>query len=245
MPIFGTYKPANDTLPEVKKLAAEKVEIEKVQTLTFTFETYVKDALALMPGACHPPFPTYCSLAVRHHEDSPYGPFTIAELRIHVRATALFMGYCLGAWTDNAAAAKWLTESYGAPVQVAKAVKLYKRHYGFDALVETDQGVILDATQQLPGPINGSDVLYVPNLNLAKLDGEVRLVAEEFEYQIKEAKRGTAKFRTLDLGGFGGTGLKPSNHLPSTFTTGSWSYTNVRYTLDADKPALGGARKVA
>src|SRR5690606_27684310 len=116
----------NETLPEIVKLADAKVEIEKVETLTFTFETPVKETLALMPGALHPPFPTYCSFALRKHHDSPHGAFTIAELRIHVRATALFMGYCLGAVTDNAAAAKWLTESYGAPVRVAKTVRLQK-----------------------------------------------------------------------------------------------------------------------
>jgi hypothetical protein len=84
----------------------------------------------------------------------------------------------------------------------------------------------------------------VQNSNLASLDGVPALVAEEFEYQIKEARRGTSRFAALDLTAFGAPTLTLSNHLPATWTTGSWSYMPVRFTIDPNRPAGVGTRKV-
>ena len=69
--------------------------------LALTFEVLSEAAIAALPAALHPPFPTYCSLILRRHDDSPFGPFTTAELRLHARATNHYVGYILGGFTDN------------------------------------------------------------------------------------------------------------------------------------------------
>ncbi len=201
-------------------------------------------AIAALPAALHPPFPTYCSLVVRKHDDGPYGPFTTAELRLHARATNHYVGYTLGGFTDNAAAGAWLANAYGLPIETAKAVSLQKRHYGFEARVETAAGPVLQALIETPGYISGADVLYVQNSNLARLDGAATLIAEEFEYAIKEARRGAAVFHKLDLPAFGAPTLTRSNDLPATWTSGTWSYMPVRFVIDPLKPAMAGTRKL-
>ena len=244
MPIFGGYKPAVDGLPVIKALAEDRIDLESAQVLALTFEVLSEAAIAALPAALHPPFPTYCSLVVRRHDDSPFGPFTTAELRLHARATNHYVGYSLGGFTDNDAACAWLRDAYGAPIAVAERVSLVRRHYGVEAVVGEGGRNLLEAVIETPGYISGADVLYVQNSNLASLGGVPALVAEEFEYQIKEARRGTSRFAALDLTAFGAPTLTLSNHLPATWTTGSWSYMPVRFTIDPNRPAGVGTRKV-
>ena len=244
MPIYGGFKPDAAQLADIKQLAQDRIDIEAAQTATFTFEVLSEAAIAALPAALHPPFPTYCSLVVRKHEDGPYGAFTTAELRLHARATNHYVGYSLGAFTENEAVAAWLANAYGLPIQTAKSVSLAKRHYGFEARVETGVGAVLDALIETPGYISGADVLYVQNSNLARVDGAATLVAEEFEYAIKEARRGTAVIRKLDLAAFGAPTLNRSNDLPATWTSGTWAYMPVRFVIDPLKPAMAGTRKL-
>ena len=244
MPIFGGYKPTSDSLIEIRELALDRVEVEAAQTATFTFEVLSQAAIAALPSALHPPFPTYCSLVVRRHDDSPFGPFTTAELRLHARATNHYVGYSLGGFTDNEAACAWLRGAYGAPIVVAQTVSLIRRHYGVEANVGEGGRSLLEAVIETPGYISGADVLYVQNSNLANLDGVPALVAQESEYAIKEARRGTAKLATLDLAAFGAPTLTQSNLLPATWTAGTWTYMPVRFTIDPLRPAMAGTRKI-
>jgi hypothetical protein len=244
MPIFGGFRPDGADLVEVKQLARDRIDIDDAQTATFTFEVLSEPAIAALPTALHPPFPTYCSMVVRRHGDGPYGPFTTAELRLHARATNHYVGYVMGGFTDNERACAWLRNAYGAPFEVAGTVSLKKRHYGFEALVVAGGKRVFDALIDTPGFISGSDVLYVQNSNLARLDGAPILIAEEFEYAIKEARRGTPAFRALDLAAFGAPTLELSNYLPATWTSATWSYMPVRFTIDPTRPAAAGTRKV-
>jgi hypothetical protein len=244
MPIYGGYKPTAEGLVEVRELALDRVEIEAAQTATFTFEVLSQAAIAALPAALHPPFPTYCSMVVRRHDDSPFGAFTTAELRLHARATNHYVGYSLGGFTDNEEACVWLRDVYGAPIAVAQTVSLIRRHYGIEARVAEGGRALLEAVIETPGYISGADVLYVQNSNLASLDGGPALIAEEFEYAIKEARRGTAKFAALDLAAFGAPTLTQSNLLPATWTAGTWTYMPVRFTIDPNRPAGVGTRKV-
>jgi hypothetical protein len=245
MPIYGGFTPAGAAgLPAIKALAEDRIDVEAAETLTFTFEVLSDAAIAVLPAALHPPFPTYCSLVVRRNGESPLGPFTTAELRLHARATNHYVGYCLGAFTDNEAACGWLRNAYGLPCAVADTVALRKRHYGFEAEVSQGGVTLLQAVMQTPGFISGNDVLYVQNSNLAVLDGVPTLIAEEFEYAIREAKRGADHFHAFDIAAFGAPTLTESTHLPSTWTAGSWSYMPVRFTIDPTRPAMAGTRKI-
>src|ERR1700722_15783947 len=133
MPIYGGYTPTAAGLPAIRALAVDRIDIEAAQTLTFTFEVLSQAAIAALPAALHPPFPTYCSLVVRRHDDSPFGAITTAELRLHARATNHHVGFSMGGFTDNQAACAWLRDAYGAPIQVAETVSLVRRHYGIEA----------------------------------------------------------------------------------------------------------------
>src|SRR5579872_6845311 len=113
MPVFGGYKPTAAGLSPIRALAQDRIDLENAQVAVFTFEVLSEAAIAALPAALHPPFPTYCSLILRRHDDSPFGPFTTAELRLHARATNQYVGYILGGFTDNQQVSAWLEKSYG------------------------------------------------------------------------------------------------------------------------------------
>jgi hypothetical protein len=244
MPIFGGFKPTADGLAKVKQLAQDRIDLEDSQVAVFTFEVLSEAAIAALPAALHPPFPTYCSLAVRAHQDSPFGAFTTAELRLHARATNHYVGFVLGGFTDNEKVSAWLENGYGKRLAVAETVSLKKRHYGYEAKVTSGGKPLLDAVIENPGYIAGVDVLHSQNSVLALLDGAPTLIAEEFEYQIKDARRGTPTFHALDIAAFGAPTLTVSNHLPATWISTTWSYMPVRFAIDPNKPAMAGTRKV-
>jgi len=244
MPIFGGSKPTADGLPVIKALAEDRIELENAQVLAFTFEVLSEAAIAALPAALHPPFPTYCSLILRRHDDSPFGPFTTAELRLHARATNHYVGYILGGFTDNERVSAWLENAYGKRLKVAETVSLKKRHFGFEAKVIAGGRTALDAVVENPAQIAGVDVLHVQNSVLAVLDGAPTLIAEEFEFQIKQARRGPPHYHTLDVAAFGAPTLTVSNHLPATWILANWSYMPVRFVIDPNKPAAAGTRKL-
>jgi hypothetical protein len=244
MPIFGGFKPTADGLAAIRQLAQDRFDLEDSQVAVFTFEVLSQAAIAALPAALHPPFPTYCSLALRSHKDSPFGAFTTAELRLHARATNHYVGYVLGGFTDNEQVSAWLENGYGKRLAVAETVSLKKRHYGYEAKVVSGGKACLDAVIENPGYIAGVDVLHSQNSVLALLDGAPTLISEEFEYQIKDARRGAPKFHALDIAAFGAPTLTVSNHLPATFISATWSYMPVRFTIDPSKPAAAGTRKV-
>jgi hypothetical protein len=244
MPIFGGYKPAADGLPVIKALAEDRIDVENAQVVALTFEVLSEAAIATLPAALHPPFPTYCSLILRAHADSPFGRFTTAELRLHARATNHYVGYILGGFTDNERVSAWLENAYGKRLALADQVSLKKRHFGFEAKVAAGGRAVLDAVIENPAQIAGVDVLHVQNSVLASLNGAPTLIAEEFEFQIKEARRGMPRYHALDIAAFGAPTLTVSNHLPATWILADWSYMPVRFVIDPLKPAAAGTRKL-
>jgi hypothetical protein len=244
MPIFGGSKPTVDGLPVIKALAEDRIDLENAQVLALTFEVLSEAAIAVLPAALHPPFPTYCSLILRRHDDSPLGPATTAELRLHARATNHYVGYILGGFTDNERVSAFLENGYGKRLAVAETVSLKKRHYGFEAKVVVGGRTVLNAVVENPAQIAGVDVLHVQNSVLAVLDGAPTLIAEEFEFQIKEARRGAAHYHALDIAAFGAPTLTVSNHLPATWIAANWTYMPVRFVIDPLKPAAAGTRKL-
>jgi hypothetical protein len=248
MPIFGRLDVADHIAdaPRVTALAAAAHEftIANCTVLAFTWEIDIEKGFDVTPKALHPSIPSYCQVILRAHGDNPLGAFTTAELRVNARAGTHYLGYCVGAFTDSAPAADFLRDRYGVRVRVAD-VRVRRMYHGVQGSVRLGDRTLFDAFLERPHYISGSDVLYTPNLHLARVDGAPKLVHQEMEYTLGKAERGRTALSTFDAAGFGDARVVLRQPLPATVTEASIRYTSVRYLLDPDKPALAGTQVLA
>jgi hypothetical protein len=248
MPIFGQLASADhlSRAPDVRSLftEADAFSVDGVDILAFTYEIDIQQGFAVTPKALHPSIPSYCQIVVRRHPDSPVGPFTVAELRINARAGTHYLAYCIGAFTDSDRARVLFRERYGVPMQLADVV-LDTRYYGIVGRVVQGGTPILDGLLERPHYISGSDVLYTPNLNLARVNGRGTLVHQEMEYTIGRAQRGEAVLKRFDAAAFGDARVLLRQPLPATVIQAKVTYMGVRYLIDPERPALVGTETVA
>ena len=248
MPLFGQLDTADHLArsPQVKELFtdAETFSVDNVDVLAFTYEIDIERGFGVTPKALHPSIPSYCQIVIRRHHDSPLGAFNVAELRINARAGTHYLAYCVGAFTDSDKARRFFRDRFGAPMQLAD-VTLDTRYYGIVGRVEFDGALILDAILERPHYISGSDVLYTPNLNLARVGNETKLVHQEMEYVIGRAQRGETVLKAFDAAAFGDVRVVLRQPLPATIVQTKITYTGVRYLVDSERPAMFGTETVA
>jgi hypothetical protein len=248
MPLFGQLDTADHLgrSPHVTELFtdAETFSVDDVDILAFTYEIDIQQGFGVTPKALHPSIPSYCQIVIRRHRDSPLGPFNVAELRLNARAGTHYLAYCVGAFTDSDKACRFFRERYGAPMQLAE-VTLDTRYYGIVGQVAFDGATILDAILERPHYISGNDVLYTPNLNLARVGNETKLVHQEMEYVIGRAQRGETVLKTFDASAFGDARVMLRQPLPATIIQTKVTYTGVRYLVDPERPAMLGTETVA
>ncbi len=248
MPLFGQLDTA-DHLPRSAHVTelftdAETFSVDNVDILAFTYEIDIQQGFAVTPKALHPSIPSYCQLVIRRYRDSPLGAFNVAELRINARAGTHYLAYCVGAFTGSEKACRFFRDRFGAPMQLAE-VTLDTRYYGVVGQVEFEGATILDATLERPHYISGNDVLYTPNLNLARVGNETKLVHQEMEYVIGRAQRGETVLKTFDAAAFGDARVVLRQPLPATIIQTKVTYTGVRYLVDPERPAMVGTETIA
>jgi len=248
MPLFGQLDSATQAgrASTVKSLMtdAESFSIDAVDVLAFTYEIDIQRGFGATPKALHPSIPSYCQIVLRRHRDGPFGAFNVAELRLNARAGTHYLAYCIGAFADNDAAVTFFRDRYGAPMQRADVV-LEPRYYGVVGTVVVGGKVAFDAVLEKPHYISGSDVLYTPNLNLARVGHATKLVHQEMEYTIGKAQRGTTALKAFDAAAFGDARVVLRQPLPATIVQAKVTYTGVRFLIDPDRPALTGTETVA
>ena len=243
MPLFGlldTQTALADAV-DVQALfcAADEFQVESADVLTLTYEIDIEEGQKAVPKALHPSVPSYAQIVVRQLRDGPWGACTMAELRINARAATNYLGYCVGAIVDGDVCLRALRERYGVRA-VAGSVRLERRYYGVFASAVVDGHVCLDAEVTGLLPINGQDVLFTPNLHLARIAGVPRLIHQEMQYTIRSAQRGTTKLKTLKTDSFGEGRVRIGRPLPPTLVTADVRFMAVSYLVDPDQPALVG-----
>src|SRR5215207_572630 len=119
MPHYGTLDvtAALENVPAVSTTDTPSWELRDVECVQVNWEVEDEPALELTPPALHPSVPSYASFFGVRFPTSPVGPFTLAQVRLVVRAGIRPRGLCLGAVVDTAEAADALRQHWGYPVQ--------------------------------------------------------------------------------------------------------------------------------
>ena len=248
MPLSGTLDiaPRLEHAPHIDGYDTEAWELAGVELLSLTFEINEAAMQFPLPPALHPVIPPVAYFTVASYPDSPVGPFTLAQVRVGCRASALPRGFLLRAYSDSPAACKTLARRWGYDCHPAD-VKLRRYHDRIVGSVEMDGREVLSATLVDPQPISGSAVFYVSNMNLARAkddSGQGTLVQVDPGYTFHRAERGTPELGTFDRAAWNAVGIDPVWPVTATFVKVDTGFPQIRYVCDPQQPARTGTRKL-
>jgi hypothetical protein len=251
MPLFGRQdvQAAAARAPQMTGLDTGPWELKGVEILQLSFEVVEGPAEELIPPALHPSIPPYATFSLARFPESPAGPFSLAQVRVIIRAGIRPRGYVLGAYTDSEKAATELRARWGFPAAIGEIV-LRRRHDRINGQVALSGQTILEIELENPEQISGTDVSYIDSLHLARVrEGEKEsplLVQVDPEYVFHHAERGRPRLLTFRGEAWGvGDRLRYTNPMTATFSRCDTDFPKIRFVLDPSVSALQGTRKVA
>ena len=103
---------------------------------------------------------------------------------------------------------------------------------------------VLEMSLEHPRPITPGDLLVTAGFNLARIDGELKLLQVEPAYEIALVQRGVPKLTTIDTEAFGDGRIKLVNPIVAAYLKGAFTYERVRYLIDPNRPAQIGTQKL-
>ena len=243
MPLIGTLDVSTQAAgaPLVLAPNTEPWALPVVGHLQLMFEIDDSHMVDLLPPALHPTIPPTLLINVLHAPESSVGPFTLAEVRIGCRSGGRPRAFLAQAYCDSPTAVAELRSRWGYPVALAKVV-LEQQHYQVVARVELLGTLVLDCALEGPEAINGADIQYLPNMNLARMmrDGveTVRLVQVDADYAITKADRGRPAARTFDPSAWAVGGATPQWPVSASYATGAATLPRVRYLANPALPPM-------
>jgi hypothetical protein len=245
MPLGGTH--AIDALlegaPRMASFDAEPWEIPGVEVLHLTFEIDDRAITSALPPALHPVIPPVAYFSVARYPNSPAGAFTLAQLRIGARASALPRGFLLQAYCDSPAAAEALAGLWGYRVSTAD-VRLQRYHDRITGAVTLNGREILRVAMNDPQPISGGDVQYVANMHIAHGPDGPALVQVDPGYTFHRAERGTPEIAAFARDAWRAEEIEPVWPVVASAVLCDTGFPRIRYVLDPAKPAIVGTRKI-
>lgn len=246
MPRHGILDPsAVADVPEIAAGTAPTWEMENAQFLQINWEVLDAPALDLTPPSLHPSIPPFASFFAARVPESPVGPFTLAQVRLVVRAGIRPRALCLGAVCDSARAVDALRRHWGYPVQLGD-VKASSRHDHVRFTAALDGHDVLDFAVHTADVINGSDLMTFDNLHLARVDGASKLVQVDPEYTIHQADRGRPEVRLPDPNALGMRGsLRLADPIIGFTFRADTDLVPIRFVIDAVEPAVSSTKRVA
>ncbi len=234
--------------PTINGYKTDQLVLKGVQILELHNEIDDDPADALIPRTMHPAIPAYAIINVMHAPASPWGPFTIGEVRVAGRTGVRPRGFVLRSYCDNDAARKELAARWGYPV-AAGAASLTLRHDRVVGKVAVSGKTVLEAELMDRDAISGGDIQYIASMHLARNseDGKLVLVQVDPEYTFSKAERGKPRIVTLDPAAFSAndSNLRLMNPIMASFATADMTLPHIRYVCNPELPAMQGTTKVA
>jgi hypothetical protein len=175
--VYGTrdITPEAQTAPVVDLADRASLELEDGQILQVISELSFAGFETRLPPALHPHHPPFAVMSFYALADSPFGPFTMAMVRVNSLAGISRFTYPLQGWIDNAAAGAELARRWGYRLDPAE-VRLNSRHDRVWGTVVVDGRTVLEAGMYDPEPVSGKDANYAGHLNLARVERDGDLV---------------------------------------------------------------------
>jgi hypothetical protein len=243
--LVGTADPARlaRRAAAATRLATEPVALQGAEQLQLVFEIRSHALQSLLPPALHPTLPPLARIAVTRVAESPFGPFSLAELRIECRSglrprALLVQGFC-----DGDAAREELAARFGYGLLPAE-IALQGGYYEVRAEVQRGGSPILSAGARELSLLGPRDVQFVAGLQLAQTPRGLRLVQLDADPRVARAARGRPFLERFDAAAFGETELQPTHPVAAAFLSLDLVLPPVRFLCRPDVLAFQGTERV-
>lgn len=248
MPLAGTLdiRTLLEDAPTVT-LSDREEHIDDVDILQVLYEIGFADLESLVPPALNPTIPPVVSFLAYSAKESPYGPFSLVQVRLTARSGVRPRAFLISARCDNPEVSAILAESWGFRI-VPGDITLRRYHDRVECRVVDGRDTILDLALVNPEPISGADIQYPPGMHLARVQDDEgirpRIVQVDTEYEFRRADRGRPELKSFDPAAWGNERLVPVEPVSASFAACNMTITSVRYVCNPDIPASEGTEKV-
>lgn len=247
MPLSGTLDvgPVLADAPTMAGLSPATWSLPGAELVQVSYEVDEAAALAVTPPALHPSIPPYATFSIGHYPTSPHGPFTLAMVRLIVRAGIRPRGLLLGSWCDNGSVVEHLRTGWG--YRIAEADVHFSRRYGAHrGTVAIDGEIALDAAMVDPEPIVPGDIELFDSLHLTNLEGQDPvLVQVDPTYAYHSADRGEPELAVFDPDLLGIAGIEPVYPVVAVGCSADVELAAPRFVMDPVEPAVRSTRRLS
>lgn len=229
--------------PVMPSVDIEPVVLEDAEVLQATFEMAYTSREVLLPPGLHPTTPPLMVTLAWKVPDSPWGPFSMAQVRASCRSGVRPRGFVVGCVVDTPEAAGGVAERWGFPARVG-AVEIARYYDAVDLTVSVDEGPALRLRGLDPDPLGPHDVQYTVTTTLAHTPRGLRLVQVEPEYELRRVERVRPRLDHFDGGRWGHDALTPRHPVTASIAVGTITVPPLRYLSKPDVTAFQGTEAV-
>jgi hypothetical protein len=198
----------------------------------------------LVPKGLHPTNPATLIVLAWRCAQSPWGAFTLVQLRAGCRSGVRTRGFVVAAACDSPAAARELASGWGFPARAAE-IELARGYDACTLRVALGGRSALELEAQDPDPLAPGDVQYTGTLTLAHTPRGLRLVQIEPRTELARAERLRPRLLGFDAAAWGHAALTPYYPVSASLGVGEIEIPPVRFVCRADVLAFEGTEAVA
>lgn len=225
------------------RLADAPLELGPATLLHALFEMRQSARESLLPPGLHPTNPAVLGVWAWRCAESPFGAFTLVQLRVGCRSGVRTRGLVVASACDRPEAARELTARWGFAPRAAE-IELRRRYDGAGLDVAIGGVPALRLRAGDPVPLAPEDVQYTGTLTLARLPRGLRLVQVEPRVALEEAERLRPRLDHFDAEAFGAPGLAPYHPVSASIGQGGLALPPVRFVCRPDVDAFVGTEKL-
>jgi hypothetical protein len=230
--------------PEMAGLDPEPLTLDEVEVLQANFEMAVASRQVTLPPGLHPTNPPMLVVLAWRVGSSPWGAFSMAQVRVGSRSGVRPRGFVAGCVVDGSSdAVAALASRWGLPA-VAGTVALERRYDGTGLCVEVGGRTAAELSCLGPDPLSAGDVQYTVTMTLARTPRGLRLVQLEPEYDVRRVERLVPRLVRFDGAAWGDDQLRPVHPISATVAVAAVTIPRLRFVCRPDVLAFEGTEAV-
>jgi hypothetical protein len=229
--------------PKLPAFDAKPLELPGATVFQALFEMPIAAREAIVPPGLHPTNPAALVIQAWRCPVSPWGAFSLVQVRAQTRSGVRPRGFVVGAACDNRAAGEALASGFGFPALPAEI--RWQRSYD-TVVIEVRRGdeLILGIEGMDPDPLASGDVQYSGTLNLADTPLGWRLVQVDPEIRPSRAERLRPQLDAFAPAAWGDSRLDPYYPVSASIAQADVAIPAIRFVCKPDQLAFVGTEKV-